>query len=124
MAKDYKEQHLQTNAKSLRKNMTKEERRLWYDFLKTYPIRFYRQRIIQNYIVDFYCSKAKIVIELDGTQHYLKEGKTADFKRDTDLKQMGLLILRFSNREVNQEFDSVCQQIDKDVQTRIADNGD
>ena len=64
---------LTTNARALRKNMTKEEKHLWYDFLKTYPVRFLRQKVIDNYIVDFYCHSARLIIELDGSQHY--EGK-------------------------------------------------
>ena len=74
-------------AKELRKNMTKEERHLWYDFLKNYPVRFLRQKIIGNYIVDFYCSKANLVIELDGSQHYEESGIVSDLKRTEFLEK-------------------------------------
>ena len=74
--------------------MTKEERHLWYDFLKELPVNFNRQKVIGNYIVDFYCAKAKIVIELDGSQHYFDEGREKDLKRDRFLSSLGLTVLR------------------------------
>ena len=81
-------------------------------FLKTYPLRFRRQTAIQNYIVDFYCPQAKLVIEMDGTQHYETQGIQLDEQRTKRLEQLGLRIVRFSNRQVNEEFDGVCQCID------------
>lgn len=102
---------LTRNSQTLRKNMTKEERRLWYDFLKELPVTFHRQKVIGNYIVDFYCASAKIVIELDGTQHFLDEGIKKDKERDDYLSSLGLTVLRYSNYEINASFDSVCQDI-------------
>lgn len=102
---------LTKNSQTLRKNMTKEERHLWYDFLKELPVNFNRQKVINNYIVDFYCASAKIVIELDGSQHYYDEGKEKDSKRDEFLSSLGLTVLRYSNDDVNNSFESVCQDI-------------
>ena len=99
-------------ARTLRKNMTKEERHLWYDFLRDYPIRFYRQKVIGKYIVDFYCSKAKLVIELDGSQHYEDDAIVYDKERTAYLEQYGLEVVRFSNRDVNENFRGVCEHID------------
>ena len=99
------------NAKTLRKNMTKEERLLWYDFLKTLPITVNRQKVIGNYIVDFYVASSKLVIELDGSQHYEEKGVENDAKRDEYLNSLGIKVLRYSNLDVNQKFESVCQDI-------------
>ncbi len=99
------------NAKALRKNMTKEERHLWYDFLKTLPVTVNRQKVIGKYIVDFYCASAKLVIELDGSQHFEEHGVTTDTERDTYSQSLGLTVLRYSNREVNQRFSGVCEDI-------------
>ena len=98
-------------AKTLRKNMTKEERRLWYDFLKELPIMVHRQKVIGNYIVDFYIAEKKAVIELDGSQHYLPEGKQQDRKRDQYLELLGICVLRYANSDVNESFEAVCQDI-------------
>ena len=103
----------------LRKNMTKEERHLWYDFLRSYPIRFLRQKVIDNYIVDFYCSKAKLVVELDGSQHFEETGMAADRERDEYLESLGLKILRFSNSDVDKNFYEVCTVIDNTVKERM-----
>ena len=102
---------LGANAKTLRRNMTKEERHLWYDFLKGLPVMVHRQKVLGNYIVDFYIAKANLVIELDGSQHYETEGRQADEARDAYLQSMGLTVLRYSNADVNQRFDSVCADI-------------
>ncbi len=99
-------------AKILRKTMTKEERHLWYDFLSIYPLKFYRQRKIENYIVDFYCSSAKLVIEIDGSQHYDETNIMADKKRELVLKKHKLHVMRFSNLEINKYFKEVCTAID------------
>ena len=103
---------LTKNARTLRKNMTKEERHLWYDFLKDYPVMVHRQKTIGSYIVDFYIAEAKLVIELDGSQHYDEEGSHADQLRDSYLKNLGLTVLRIPNNEVNQNFRGVCEYID------------
>ena len=98
-------------ARELRKNQTKEEALLWYNFLCKAPLRFHRQYVIGNYIVDFYCHKAKLVIELDGSQHYELEGKQRDAVRDSYLESMGLTVVRYSNAEINREFRVVCEDI-------------
>ncbi|MBR2464753.1 MAG: endonuclease domain-containing protein [Clostridia bacterium] len=100
-------------AKALRKNMTKEEKHLWYDFLKKLPITVHRQKVIGNYIVDFYCAEAKLVIELDGSQHYEVKGRQADAARDAYLKDLGVEVVRYSNLDVDRRFDAVCQDISK-----------
>ena len=114
-----KDKSLLGNARALRKNMTQEERKLWYLFLRAYPVRVYRQRIIDHYIVDFYCDAAKLVIEIDGTQHYETEGSAKDRERDCNLESLGLKVLRISNREINREFASVCAYIDREIQARM-----
>ncbi len=98
-------------SKTLRKNMTKEERHLWYDFLKKLSVTVNRQKVIGDYIVDFYCSSAKVVIEIDGSQHYQDAGVTKDLVRDDYLKNMGLTVLRYSNLEINRNFRGVCEDI-------------
>ena len=102
-------------AKELRKNMTKEERHLWYDFLKTYPVRFLRQKVLGRYIADFYCAKANVVIELDGSQHYEDEGLVNDKKRTEYLEQYGIKVIRISNLDVLKNFEGVCMYIDNAV---------
>ena len=95
---------LTANARTLRKNMTKEERHLWYDFLKDYPVRFLRQKVIDNYIVDFYCHQARLIIELDGSQHYEPDGLLKDKIRTKKFEQRNLTVLRIPNNEVNYNF--------------------
>lgn len=99
---------LRKNAQKLRREMTKEERRLWYDFLKQLPVTVNRQKVIGSYIVDFYCASRKLVIELDGSQHYENEGSAADRERDHALNQLGITVVRYSNDDVNRKFDGVC----------------
>lgn len=98
-------------SQKLRKNMTKEERKLWYDFLKALMPQFYRQKAIGNYIVDFYCPAAHTVIEIDGSQHYESEGKIKDVLRDEYLQSIGLTVIRFSNYEIQKNFKGVCNHI-------------
>ena len=107
------------NARRLRREMTPHERKLWYLFLRKYPVKIYKQRIIGSFIADFYCAPARLVIELDGTQHYEPEGVASDAARSAFLKSLGLEILRFSNREIDREFQSVCAQIDLTIQQRL-----
>ena len=102
---------LKHNSQILRKKMTKEERHLWYDFLKRLPCTVNRQKVIGKFIVDFYIDSANLVIEIDGSQHYEPEGTLADQKRDAYLVGTGLTVLRYSNADVNQRFDSVCEDI-------------
>ena len=103
---------LTENARALRKNMTKEERHLWYDFLRDYPVRFLRQKVIDNYIVDFYCHKARLIVELDGSQHYEKEGMLKDKIRTERIENRNLTVIRIPNNEVNENFEGVCDYID------------
>ena len=107
----FQNKKLTHNAKSLRKEMTKEERHLWYDFLKQLPITIHRQKVIGNYIVDFYIASFKLAIELDGSQHFEDDGKSQDFRRDSDLKELGITVLRYSNLDINQNFRGVCEDI-------------
>ena len=113
-----KNNELLENARALRKNMTPQELRLWYRFLRTYPIKIYKQRIIGEYIVDFYCASAKVVIEVDGSQHYDPEIVAYDKRRSEFLESLGLVVLRYSNADVNSRFHAVCQQIDDVIQSR------
>ena len=101
--------NLKSNARNLRKNMTKEERHLWYDFLKTLPVMVHRQKVIGRYIADFYIAAAKLVIELDGSQHY--EDPTYDIQRDTYLEEQGLTVLRIPNNAIKDNFSGVCEEI-------------
>ena len=106
---------LKKNARALRGNMTPQERRLWYEFLRIYPVKFYRQRIVGQYIVDFYCPRAALVVELDGSQHFEPSETERDMRRDAELAALGLLVLRFSNEELNRNFSAVCGEIDRQV---------
>ena len=106
-------------AKILRRNMTRQEKHLWYDFLRFYPVKVYKQRIIDNFIADFYCHSARLVIELDGSQHYTKQGKLHDELRTEVLEKYGLHVLRFSNKDVDDNFEGVCYMIDKTISERI-----
>ena len=98
--------------------MTKEEKHLWYDFLKKLPVTVSRQKNIGNYIVDFYCHQAKLVVELDGSQHYEPEEITKDQIRTEYLRSLGLRVLRFTNLEIQREFSAVCEVIDKEVRNK------
>lgn len=98
-------------SQQLRKEMTKEERHLWYDFLSSLPFRFRRQKIINRYIVDFFCASANLIIELDGSQHYDEAGRQHDELRDIELSNLGFTVLRYSNLDIQQNFQSVCQDI-------------
>ena len=99
-------------AKALRKNMTPWERKLWYNFLRNYPVWFQRQKAIGNYIVDFYCAKASLVIELDGGGHYSAEQKEKDALRTKELESMGLTVLRICNVDIDRNFEGVSEYID------------
>ena len=106
-------------ARQLRKEMTPWERKLWYLFLKDYQIRFQRQKCIDQYIVDFYCYQAKIVIELDGGGHYEPKAEKYDRHRTEVLEGYGLKVLRFCNTDIDKNFYSVCTVIDHEVKNRI-----
>lgn len=107
-------------AKQLRKNQTPQERKLWYEFLSKYPVRFQRQKVIDNYIADFYCAKAKIVVELDGNGHHTAEQLKYDEDRTNTLKQYGLNVLRFTNLEIINTFERVCLKIDYTVKSNMS----
>ncbi len=107
-------------AKALRKNMTPWERKLWYEFLRNYPARFQRQKAIGEYIVDFYCAKAQLVVELDGGGHYTQEQISKDKLRSEELERVGLKILRICNLDIDQNFYGVCQYIDTQVEQRMS----
>ena len=104
-----RDKKLKPRSTELRTNATKQENRLWYDFLRKYDIHFYRQRIIGDYIVDFYCPKAKLVIEVDGSQHFEEDAFEYDKVRTEYLEALGLHVQRFANNEVNENFDGVCE---------------
>ena len=107
-------------AKQLRKEMTKEERHLWYDFLRTYPVRFTRQKILGNYIADFYSAEARLVIELYGSQHYENSNKEKDAERTAFLEGYGLTVIRIPNNEINSNFHGVCEYIDTAVRQSLS----
>ena len=106
-------------AKSLRKNMTNEEKKLWYNFLKHLPYTVNRQKTIGQYIVDFYCHSALIAIEIDGSQHLEKEGIKKDEIRDRTLKEKNIMVLRYTNAQVNESFKSVCDDILRNIEGRL-----
>lgn len=111
---------LNSNSRTLRKNATKEENLLWYHFLRKYPVQFRRQYFVGDYIVDFFCHKARMVVELDGSQHYTPDGLSRDRARSDYLNAQGLLVLRFSNRDVLLHFDRVCESINRMVKERVS----
>ena len=119
MSLPYKKEMIIT-AKVLRKNMTPQESHLWYDFLRTYPIRFQRQKTIKSFIADFYCHKAKLIVEVDGSQHFTEQGLAYDEERTGILKEYDLEVIRFSNYDVSTNFEGVCTEIDKIVKERVA----
>lgn len=100
--------------------MTKEERHLWYDFLRAYPVRFSRQKILGKYIADFYCAEARLVIELDGSQHYEDRNAEKDAERTAFLQTYGLNIIRIPNNEVSRNFRGVCEHIDSAVRQSLS----
>lgn len=108
-----------SRAKELRKNATRQEKHLWYDFLRNYPVRFQRQKTIEGFIVDFYCDAAKLVIEIDGSQHYTDQGLTYDNERTAILQQYGIKVIRFSNRDIDCRFRYVCDDIHQKIETRL-----
>ena len=104
-------------AKELRRNATLQENHLWYDFLSTYPVRFQRQKVIGNFIADFYCHRAKLVVEIDGSRHYTDDGLAYDQERTAVLNDFGLRVIRFSNNDVDNNSDDVCKSINEIVRT-------
>ena len=106
-------------AKELRKEATKQENHLWYDFLRSYPVRFQRQKTIDYFIADFYCHAAKLIIEVDGSQHYEEQGVERDKERTAILEQYGVMVLRFSNLDIERNFQGVCTAIELAVKERM-----
>ena len=106
-------------ARILRRNMTRHEKHLWYDFLRSYPVKIYKQRIIDDFIVDFYCHSARLVIELDGSQHYTASGEISDAKRAQALEKYSLKVIRFSNKDIDDNFEGVCNMLDDIIKKRI-----
>ena len=106
-------------AQELRREATPQEKHLWYDFLSTYPFRFLRQRVIGSYIVDFYCHEARLVVEIDGGQHYTAEGLEYDRHRTAFLESLQLQVIRFTNRDVEQHFEHVCKMIEDAVMHQL-----
>ncbi len=111
--KKYRNPLLKEYARELRNNMTPEERHLWYDCLKHLPITVHRQRRFGYYILDFYCPKRKIAIELDGSQHYEPEALEYDKKRDAYLSEHGIKVLRYSNEDIRHHFGAVCEDVER-----------
>ena len=116
--KDYNKQNIPL-AKNLRKEMTPWERKLWYLFLRNYPLRFQRQKALGNYIVDFYCAKARLVVDLDGGGHYTAEQAEKDKLRTKELESMNLRVLRICNMDIDRNFDGVCEFIDMSVKKSL-----
>ena len=110
---------MKETARSLRKNMTRQEKHLWYDFLRDYPVKWYRQRSVDRFIVDFFCFKARLVIKLDGSQHYTEDGMEYDSIRTDILEKYNLEVLRFTNLEVDENFRGVCETIHGKVRERV-----
>lgn len=105
-------------ARILRRNMTRQEKHLWYDFLRHYPLKIYKQRIIDNFIADFYCHSARLVIEVDGAQHYTENGRAHDRIRTEVIEKYGIKVLRFSNSDIDYRFEGVCHMIDRVIRER------
>ena len=116
--KEYNKKNIQV-AKMLRKNMTPWERKLWYNFLQNYPVRFQRQKAVGDYIVDFYCAKAGLAIELDGGGHYLHSSKIKDDIRTLELNKQKVKVIRICNLDVTRNFYGVCEHIDRAVKEGI-----
>ena len=114
-----RDKKLNPYARNLRNNMTKQENHLWCDFLKKQPLRFNRQRIIGEYIADFYCPKANLVIELDGSEHYEVEAIEYDKRRTSHLKSLGLTVIRFTNTDIDRNFEGVCQAIEQTILSQL-----
>ena len=112
----YEKNILTSFSQKLRKEMTREESHIWYDFLKKLPFTVNRQKVIGNYIADFYIAECKIVIEIDGSQHYDGEKREYDSARDAYFASKGILVLRYKNRDINERFSAVCSDIKKNIE--------
>ncbi|MBQ8768878.1 MAG: endonuclease domain-containing protein [Oscillospiraceae bacterium] len=114
-----KNSDLLEHARKLRQDMTPQERKLWYLFLQKYPVKIYKQRIIGSYIADFYCASAKLVIEVDGSQHYFEKEQQKDTNRSAYFESLGLHVIRYSNADINERFDRVCESIHQHIQSKL-----
>ena len=119
MSIDYNKKNI-TLAKNLRKNATPQENHLWYDFLSKYKTKFQRQKAIDDFIADFYCHKAKLIVEIDGSQHYTEKGKQRDDFRTEVLEGYDLKVIRFTNKQIDDNFINVCEYIDMIVNAEIS----
>ena len=122
MSLKYSEKNI-TLAKNLRKNATPQEKSLWYGFLSKYEVRFQRQKAIDDFIADFYCHKAKLIIEIDGSQHYTEKGIQKDEFRTEILESYGLKVIRFTNCQIDNNFYGVCKYIDEEVKASLREGG-
>ena len=122
MSLDYNKKNI-TLAKNLRRNATPQEQHLWYDFLSKYKVRFQRQKAIDDFIADFYCHKAKLVVEIDGIQHSTSQGKEKDEFRTEILNEYGLRVIRFTNLQIDANFRGVCEYIDAIVRASLREGG-
>ena len=113
-----KNHKLLERAKELRRELTPQERHLWYDFLRHYPAKIYKQRIIDSFIADFYCASARLVIEVDGSQHFTPDGLLRDAARTEIIEQYGLLVVRYTNHEIDTQFVAVCNHIMQLIEAR------
>ena len=120
MSLEYNEKNI-AFAKELRANATSQERHLWYDFLSKYEVRFQRQKAIGNFIADFYCHKAKLVVEIDGSQHYTESGRKSDDFRTESLEGFDLRVIRFTNYQIEKYFREVCLYIDNEVKAALCE---
>ena len=109
---------LVSRSRELRKEMTRHERHLWYDFLRQYPVKIYRQRVISGFIADFYCASAKLIIELDGGQHFTPEILAYDQERTKIMNQLDIKVVRFTNHQIDTEFNAVCAEINRLITAR------
>ena len=114
--------NLKEASRKLRKEMTPQERHLWFAFLKRHPVKFVRQRPIYKFIADFYCSKAKLIIEIDGSQHYTQEGMDYDNLRSEIINIYGIKVIRFSNYDIDKNFEGVCEEINKTIAEQLNKN--
>lgn len=114
---------MRERAQTLRKNMTLEERIVWYQYLRTYPVQWNRQKVIGCYIVDFYCKRAKLIVELDGSRHYDPETRAYDQARTVYLNSLGYKVLRFTNTDIKTNLSGVCAVIDRTVQNLLLGEG-
>ena len=110
---------MRERVQELRRKMTPMEKKLWYSFLRSYPVKMYKQRAICTFVADFYCPLARLVIELDGSQHYTEQGMQYNAERSAVFEQYGVQVLRFRNQDVSAQFEAVCEQIHETVMNRL-----